>query len=95
MKELSGTGFDEETGKGVWLVDFWAPWCMPCKMLAPVLEKISETMGDKLKVGKCNVDENAAVAARFNVRSVPTTVILRDGVEVALTKRISKHLGLG
>lgn len=61
------------------LVDFYADWCGPCKMMAPVVEKLAEKYGSKLKVGKCNVDEEGGLANRYNVRSIPTFMIFAAG----------------
>ena len=61
------------------LVDFWAPWCGPCRMIAPVVEGISEEMGDKAVVGKINVDEQPELASRFGVMSIPTLAVFKEG----------------
>ena len=63
------------------LVDFWATWCGPCKMIAPVIEQISEEYADKLVVGKVDVDEVPAIAARYNVMSIPTLIVFENGKE--------------
>lgn len=68
-------------GKAV-LVDFWAAWCGPCKMIAPVIDEIAKAYADKLVVGKLNVDENNATAAKYGVMSIPTLLIFKDGEEV-------------
>jgi len=61
------------------LVDFWAPWCGPCKAIAPVLDELAEEMGDKVCIIKINVDDNQELAARFSVRAIPTLLILKNG----------------
>ena len=61
------------------LVDFWAPWCGPCRMVAPVVESIAAQLGDKLKVAKVNVDEQPALAERYSIQSIPTLLIFKGG----------------
>jgi thioredoxin 1 len=65
------------------LVEYWAEWCGPCKMMAPLLDESARIYGDRIQVAKVNVDEQAALAARYNVRSIPTMMIFKDGHPVA------------
>lgn len=82
IKELSDSTFDsvikENASKPV-VIDFWAPWCGPCKALGPILEEIATEMGHGVQICKVNVDENTEVAGRFQVRAIPTIAIFKDG----------------
>jgi thioredoxin 1 len=79
VTELSGKQFDEFIKKGIVFVDFFAEWCMPCVMMAPVVEEVSEKFKNKVKFGKINVGENEALAKKFNVSSIPNFVLFKDG----------------
>ena len=78
---LSDATFDEHVkGSDVpVLVDFWAEWCGPCKMISPVLEEIAEEQAGKLQIGKLNIDDNLEVTRRFDVMSIPTLILFKDG----------------
>lgn len=65
------------------LLDFWAPWCGPCKMIAPVLDQLAQELDGKVKITKINVDENQQIPAQFGVRGIPTLVVFKDGKAVA------------
>jgi thioredoxin len=64
------------------LLDMWAPWCGPCRMVAPVIEELAAEMAGRVRVAKLNVDENPATAARFHVQSIPTLLVLKEGREM-------------
>ncbi|HEV2768393.1 MAG TPA: thioredoxin [Acidimicrobiales bacterium] len=78
---LTDASFDEEIGSAdtAIIVDFWAEWCGPCKTIAPVLDEIAEEQAGKLRVGKVNVDDSPEVARRFEVMSIPTLIVFKDG----------------
>lgn len=75
-------------GKGLHLVDFWAPWCGPCKQLAPTLSDLADDFGADLKVIKVDIDENPAVRDRYDVRGIPLMILFKDGAEV------TRHIGV-
>lgn len=72
----------ENKEAGTVLVDFWAPWCGPCKMLSPILDEVDAEIGDKVKIRKMNVDENPETPGRFGVLSIPTLILFQNGKEV-------------
>lgn len=80
---LTDANFDSEIKKATapMLVDFWAPWCGPCKAVAPVLEELADEYQGRIIIAKMNVDENQATPARFGVRSIPNMVIIKNGEE--------------
>lgn len=82
VKDVTGANFAEVVGKGVAALDFWAPWCGPCRMQGPLFETAANMMAGQATFGKVNVDEEADLAAKFGVRSIPTIVVLKDGVAV-------------
>ena len=82
--ELTDQNFDQEVLKSnvPVLVDFWAPWCGPCQMMGPIIKELAEQLGDKVKVGKLNVDENGAVSSQYGIMSIPALKIFKGGVVV-------------
>jgi thioredoxin 1 len=81
VKEFTDNNFDEEalSSDVPVIVDLWAPWCGPCRMLTPIIEELAEEYGDKIKVGKLNVDDNPQTAAKYGVTSIPTVFFIKDG----------------
>lgn len=84
---VSDASFEEDVrqASGPVLVDYWAEWCGPCKMIAPVLDEVADSYAGKLKVAKLNIDENPETPPKFGVRGIPTLMLFKDG-EVAATK---------
>lgn len=78
-KQLNTENFDETVAHGVTLVDFWATWCGPCRMLAPVIEQIAQDYDGRVTVGKVDVDEQSELAMRFHIQSIPTVLLFKDG----------------
>ncbi len=82
IKNLTDKNFSNQIKNGIALVDFWASWCMPCKMMSPVLNELAGEMGDQVAICKVNVEEYQSVAQKHSVRNIPTMVIFRNGKEV-------------
>ena len=82
VTNLNDTDFDSAIAEGITLVDFWAPWCGPCRMQVPILEELSESVDNQTKIAKLNVDEAEGVAGRFGVQAIPTLLLFKDGNEV-------------
>jgi thioredoxin 1 len=102
--ELTETNFEQEVLKSSTpvLVDFWAVWCGPCKMIAPIVDELAAEYEGKLKIGKVDVDSNQQIAMQFGIRSIPTLLVFKGGKVVeqivgavpkkALVDKLSKHL---
>jgi len=102
-KELNSANFDETIAKGVTLVDFWAEWCGPCRVMGPHVDAIAQQFEGKAVVAKVNVDEEQQLAIRYGINSIPAFILFKDGQPVdrligvvsqaALAGMISKYLG--
>ncbi len=81
VMEIADSSFDDEvlqSEKPV-LVDFWAPWCGPCRAIEPLVEELAEAFGDKFKFTRCNVDENPVTPAKYGIKSIPTLIFFKEG----------------
>jgi thioredoxin 1 len=102
VPELTNGEFEEFTKKGFVFIDFFAEWCMPCLIMAPVIEELGERFEKKMKFGKVNVGDNEALAKKFNVSSIPNFILFKDGKPIEqfvgamsseeLENRIVKHV---
>lgn len=81
MKQFTDANFEQEVmnESGLVVIDFWAPWCGPCKMLTPIFEELSNEYGDEVIFGKVNVDENPSIANKFRIASIPTLMFMKNG----------------
>ncbi|MDR0894680.1 MAG: thioredoxin [Prevotellaceae bacterium] len=86
--EITNSNYEELITEGSPLViDFWAPWCGPCRMVAPIIEELADEYEGKVRIGKCNVDDNNDVAAAYTIRNIPTVLFFKDG------RLVDKHVG--
>ena len=102
MLEFTDSNFKDETQKGLVLVDFWAPWCGPCRMVGPVIEELAGDYEGQIKVGKLNVDDHQQTAMSYRVMSIPTVILFKDGEPVetmvgampkgAYEKKLEQHV---
>jgi thioredoxin 1 len=82
IKTLSDKTFSQQIKSGIVLVDFWASWCMPCKMMAPILNDVAENVTGNVTIAKLNIEQNQSAATKYKVRSIPTLIMFKDGKEV-------------
>jgi thioredoxin 1 len=82
IKELNDNNFAALVKNGVTLVDFWASWCMPCKMMAPILNEVADELGGSAQIAKLDVETNRASSAKYGVRNIPTMVLFQNGKEI-------------
>lgn len=82
LKHLDDENFETEIAKGVTLVDFYADWCGPCRMMAPIIEDLAKELSGKVKITKLDIEKAQKTTAHFNVTSIPTVVVFKDGKEV-------------
>lgn len=82
--ELTTSSWEREVlnSKGIFMVDFWAPWCGPCRIIAPTIEELAKEYAGKVKVGKLNTDENPEIATRYGIMGIPTIMFFKDGQKV-------------
>ena len=93
-KQVTDQTFEQEVMKheGVVLVDFWAPWCGPCRQLGPVIDELSKELEGKVKVLKMNIDENLDTPSELGIRSIPALILFKDGKQIANKVGLAKNL---
>ena len=81
VTELDSSNFDSTvaSGKAPVMIDFWAPWCGPCKAITPILDELAQELGDAVKICKVNIDDNSELASKYEIRAIPTILIFKDG----------------
>jgi len=82
VQELTQATFDSEVSNGVALIEFWAPWCGPCRAMAPIIAKLSDQFSGQAKVAKVDIEDQPDLVSRFSIQSIPFTIILKDGQTV-------------
>ena len=80
--EITDANYKETIASGVALIDFWAPWCGPCRMQGPVIQELAKTYAGRAVIGKCNVDQNPSTAGSLGIQSIPTLIVTKDGSEI-------------
>jgi thioredoxin 1 len=80
VKELTDVSFEDSIRNGISLVDFWAPWCGPCKVQGPIVDELAEEIKNEASICKVNVDESPETASRYGIKNIPTILILKDGL---------------
>ncbi|MDQ1350158.1 MAG: thioredoxin 1 [Acidobacteriota bacterium] len=82
VRNITDEEFEQVTGAGLSLVDFWAPWCYPCRLQGPILEKVAGKVGEKAGIFKLNVDDSGETAAKLGITGIPTLLLFKDGQKV-------------
>ncbi len=82
VPELTNGEFEDFSKEGTVLIDFFAEWCMPCMMMSPIIEDLNEEFHGKINIGKINVDDNQKIAEKFEVNSIPTFIVIKEGKEI-------------